>query len=99
MRVSVVVTVAMNKVLAAAAHWARSLGRISSIEFRVIALTNPSDPMMGTVIPVLSHTCQFVGVSKLLVTRNEEVLVLDVHTRSLLGLTDVADSLLEMGVD
>lgn len=94
-----VVTITMNKVLAAAAHWAHSMGRISSIEFRIVALTNPSDPVMGTVMPVLSHTCQFVCARKLLVARSKEVLVLDVHTRSLLALTNVADSLLEIGVD
>lgn len=92
-------TVAMDKVLAAAAHFARSLIKVRSIELRVFTLTNPSDPMLGTVMPVLSHACQFLNATKLMVARNKEVLVLDVHTGSLLRLTDVADSLLEMGVD
>ena len=61
-----------------------------------VTLTNPSDSNVGTVMPVLSHTCQFVSARKLLVARNKEVLVLDVHTGSLLALTDVADSLLSV---
>lgn len=90
-------TVAMDKVLAEAAHFARSLIKVRSIELRVFTLTNPSDHMLGTVMPVLSHACQFLNATKLMIARNKEVLVLDAHTHSLLGLTDAADALLEIG--
>lgn len=86
----------MRVMVTAVRQFALSLGKISSIEYRLITLTNPSDSNVGTVMPVLSHTCQFVSARKLLVARNKEVLVLDVHTGSLLALTDVADSLLSV---